>query len=318
MNGLYKNRILGKELLLTTIIVFLFFTIQSDQFLTVRNISNLFRTLSIAGILTLGFTLIMIAGDFDLSFGSLIGLINILGLILLDKGVNLAFVFAIMIIAGVIWQAFNALLTVKVGIHAFVATLATWTICRGIIYWITGGKTFYGSYPQALHFINRASIGFVPVSTFIFGICAIFIYLFVNRTKFGRHLYAIGSNPEAARYVGIDAEKRRIIAYIIFGALAGIAAILLCSKLTSGPASGGESFQMSVIGSAFLGATAFKVGKMNIGGSILAVILMAVITNGLVMINVPYYFQYLIEGSIILAAVTFVSYKTDDEGPDLF
>ena len=314
----YSNKILGKELLIATILLIIFFSLSSDAFMSWRNISNILRVLSITGVLTLGFSLIMIGGDFDLSIGSLIGLINIVGLILMDKGVSLWLAFLVMILIGVAWELINAMLVVKIKIHAFVASLAMWQIARGIIYWITGGRTIYGDYPEVLSFINQKTIGIVPVSTIIFIIAAVIIYLLANKSKFGRHLYAIGSNEKAAEYVGIDSEKRRIISYAILGVLAGIGGIMLASKLTSGPATGGESYQMAVIGSVFLGATAFKPGEINIGGSVLAVVIMAIIENGLVMFGAPFYFKYSVQGLIILAAVSFVSFSSDESGPELF
>ena len=235
--------------------------------------------------MALGLTLVMMTGDFDLSFASAVGLINIFILIFLDKGFSLWFVFLFAIIAGIVWAGINGILVVKLGMHAFVATIATWTVCKGIIYWISGGATYYGDYPKSLSIIGRGTIGIIPISSIIFMIITIMIILLANYSKFGRRMYAVGNNSEAAEYVGIDSKKTRMIAFLLEGSLIGFAAIILASKLCSGPASGGDGFQMNVIASAFLGATVFRPGLVNIGGSILGIFLLSVIENGLITVS---------------------------------
>jgi len=310
---LFKNR----ELLFGFALLVIFFSVMSDSFFSTSNITNILLTTSIGGVLSLGLTLVMITGDFDLSFASAIGLINIFILVLLNQGFSLWLVFLFAIVAGIVWAGINGILVVKLGMHAFVATIATWTVCKGIIYWISGGATYYGDYPKSLSIIGRGTIGIIPISSIIFLIITIMIILLANYSKFGRRMYAVGNNSEAAEYVGINSKKTRMIAFLLEGSLIGFAAIILASKLCSGPASGGDGFQMNVIASAFLGATVFRPGLVNIGGSILGIFLLSVIENGLIMLNVHFYFKYIIQGLIIIAAVAFISLrsKKKNEGP---
>ena len=310
---LIKNR----ELLVILIILIIFFSVMSDTFFTTSNITNILLTTSIGGLLALGLALVMMCGDFDLSFASACGLINIIILILIDKGLSLWIVFPLGILAGILWAGLNSLLIVKLGMHAFVATIATWTMCTGFIYWISGGATFYGDYPKSLTFIGRGTIYIFPVSSIIFAVVAVIAILLTNYSKFGRHMYAVGDNSEAAEYVGIDSKKIRIISFLLEGFFIGLAAVILSSKLCSGPATGGTGFQMPVIASAFLGATVFRPGLVNIGGSILGVFLLSIIENGLIMLNVRWYFKYIIQGLIIIGAITFISLrgKRKSEGP---
>ncbi len=313
-----KKYLKDKELLIVFIVVVVFFSLLSDRFLSGENIENILRNTSLTGVLALGFALVMINGDFDLSFASTVGLLNLIGLMIIDRGFNIWFVFILMIVGGVLWELINAFFIVKLKMHAFIVTIATWRLSKGFIYWINKGRTFYGDYPENLKVIGRESIGIMPISAFIFIVVAVFIFLLANRTKFGRHLYAVGSNTDAAEYVGISATKHRIISYIMLGCCVGIAAIMLCSRLNSAPASAGEGYQMTVIASAFLGATVFKPGLVNIGGSILAILLLTVIDNGLIMVNVPFYFKYIVEAFIILGAVTTIVKKSKGEGPSIF
>jgi len=222
------------------------------------------------------------------------------------------------ILAGILWAYFNSLLVIKLGIHAFIATIATSTIAKGFIYWISKGATYYGNYPKSLSIIGRGTIGVFPISSIIFITIAIITILLANHSKFGRHIYAVGNNSEAAEYVGIDSKKVRMISYLLEGCFIGIAAIILSSKLCSAPSAAGEGFMMTVIASAFLGATVFKPGVVNVGGSILAIFFLTIIENGLIMLNVPFYFKYLVQGLVIIGAVAFISLKgRKNEGPPL-
>ena len=307
-----------KELFIAFIFLVIFFSVLSDSFFTASNITNILLTTSIGGVLALGLALVMMGGDFDLSFASAVCLINIVMLIFIDKGLSLWIVFPLGILAGILWAGINSLLIVKLGIHAFVATIATWTICKGLIYWISKGATYYGNYPKSLTIIGRGTIGIFPISSIIFAIIAILAILLANHSKFGRYIYAVGNNSTAAEYVGIDSKKVRMTSFLLEGFFIGVAAIILSSKLCSGPAAAGDGFLMPVIASAFLGATVFRPGLVNIGGSILGIFLLSIIENGLIMLNVPFYFKYIIQGLIIIGAVAFISLRgRRNEGPPL-
>ncbi len=299
-----------KELFVASILMIFVFSIAGTRFFTLDNIANILRSVSIGGILTLGLSFVMITGDFDLSFGSATGLLVVIEMIMLDQGVNMWLVFLVMIVLGLVWQFINAMLVVKVRMPAFIATIATWNMARGLIFWITKGKTFYGDYPDAFAFVGRENIlVFLPTCAIIFAVLAFFAYMLGNHTKFGRHLYAVGGNPEAARYAGIDSDTVRILAFLMSGLAIGVSAIILGSELCCAPAGAGDAFQMQGIAAAYLGATVFKPGSVNIGGSILGSLLLVVIENGLVMMNVPFYYKYLIQGLIIVGAVSFITIK---------
>jgi ribose transport system permease protein len=131
------------------------------------------------------------------------------------------------------------------------------------------------------------------------------MYLFLNRSKYGRHLYAVGGNASAAEYVGIRVNKSRFSAFLISGVLVGVATITLCSKLATAPSTAGDGYQMTVISAVYLGAAAFKVGSINVAGSILAIFILTTIENALIMLSVPFYFQYIVQALILIGAVSF-------------
>ncbi len=310
----------GKGLFFIFLLVFLFLSIAAERFLTAENIANILRNTSIAGMLSLGLTIIMVSGEFDLSFGGAVSLINLGAMILFDQGLHISLVFLYIIVASVIWQLFNSLLVVKFRMHAFIATIASLTMSKGFIYWITKGSTFYGSYPDNLTFIGRHTFyDILPFNALIFIILSVIVYLFLNKSKYGRYFYAIGSNPQASEYVGINVNVYRVLAFVLGGVCFGVATITLCSKLATAPATAGDGFQMQVISSAFLGAAAFKVGKVNVAGSILAIFILTTIQNGLIMLGVPFYFQYIVEALVLITAVTFVSRKSKaGDGPSIY
>ena len=287
----------------------LIFSLSAGKFFTVQNISNILRQASIIGIMAVGMSFSMMVGDFDLSFASLAGLLNVINISLIISGWDPLVVFSITLAIGILWGLFNSVLIVKVGIHAFIATLATMTIARGIIYWITRGKTLYGTYPDNLTIIGRKNIMFniLPICALIFIIVAIVAYIIANHTKIGRYFYAVGGNAEAARFSGIKIDLYRILGITISSLCAAISAIILTSKLTSAPPDAGEGYLMSVIPVVFLGTTFLKPGVVNIPGTIVATLLMAVIENGLIMLNVPFYFKYMIQGVVIILAIASIT-----------
>jgi ribose transport system permease protein len=296
----------GKELLVIFLVIIVIVAFASDMFFSVDNLANILRNSAIGGILVLGLTVIMICGDFDLSFSGAVSLLNLLALILLDKGFNLYVVFFLLIVGGIIWELTNALLVIKLRMHGFIATIATLTISKGLIYWITKGSTFYGNYPEQLTYIGRHSFfNILPMNALIFIILSFFMYLVLNRSKYGRHLYAVGSNPAASEYVGIRVNKYRFSAFLLSGFCVGVATITLCSKLATAPSTAGDGYQMTVISAAYLGAAAFKIGSINIAGSILAIFILTTIENALIMLSVPFYFQFIVQALILIGAVAF-------------
>jgi len=310
----------GMELLAIYVLIVAVVGVASDRFLSIENIANILRNTAIGGILALGLTIVMVTGDFDLSFGGAVSLLNLLALIGLDKGLNLYVVFALLIVGGVLWELINALLVVRLKMHAFIATIATMTMSKGFIFWITKGSTYYGSYPDNLTYLGRhAFLDVLPANALVFIVMAVAVYLLLDRSRFGRHLYAIGGNSEAATYVGIRVNRQRVVAYVLAGLCVGVATVTLCSKLATAPSTAGDGYQMTVISAAFLGAAAFRVGMVNVRGSILAIFILTTIENALIMLSVPFYFQFIVQALILIAAVTFVSRKNKKgAGPAIF
>ena len=296
-------------LLFGLMLLILIFSLSAERFFTVMNIANILRQASIIGIMALGVTFALMVGDFDLSFATLAGLLNVINIILIINGWNIILVFMLTMVMGIIWGLFNSFLIVKTGIHAFIATLSTMTIAKGIIYWITRGKTVYGQYPEILTVIGRKKIIFnvLPICALIFIALAVITYILADHTKTGRYLYSVGGNPEAARFSGIKVGFYRVLGITASSSCAAIAAIILTSKLTSAPPDAGDGYLMSVIPVVFLGTVFLKPGSVNIAGTVVATLLIAVIENGLIMLNVPFYFKYIVHGTVIILAIASIT-----------
>jgi ribose transport system permease protein len=296
-------------LLIGLILLMIIFSISANRFFTVSNIANIIRQASIIGIMALGVTFALMVGDFDLSFATLAGLLNVINIILIINGWNVFLVFLLTLAIGTAWGLFNSFLIAKIGIHAFIATLSTMTIAKGIIYWITKGKTVYGDYPDVLTIVGRKNIlsNTIPICALIFLVLAVIAYIIADHTKIGRYLYSVGGNPEAATYSGINVKSYRVLGITASSFCSAIAAFIISSKLTSAPPDAGEGYLMSVIPVVFLGTVFLKPGSVNIAGTVVATLLIAVIENGLIMLNVPFYFKYIVHGAVIIIAITSIT-----------
>ncbi len=296
-------------LLIGLILLMIIFSISANRFFTVSNIANIIRQASIIGIMALGVTFALMVGDFDLSFATLAGLLNVINIILIINGWNIFLVFLLTLAIGTGWGLFNSFLIAKIGIHAFIATLSTMTIAKGIIYWITKGKTVYGDFPEILTVVGRKNIfsNTVPICALIFLVLAVIAYIIADHTKIGRYFYSVGGNPEAAKYSGINVKYYRVLGITASSFCSAIAAFIISSKLTSAPPDAGEGYLMSVIPVVFLGTVFLKPGSVNIAGTVVATLLIAVIENGLIMLNVPFYFKYIVHGAVIIIAITSIT-----------
>ncbi|HAK46620.1 MAG TPA: hypothetical protein DCO79_11975 [Spirochaeta sp.] len=296
-------------LLIGLILLIIIFSISANRFFTIQNITNILRQASIIGIMALGVTFALMVGDFDLSFATLAGLLNVINMTLIVMGWNILPVFILTLTIGIIWGLFNSFLIVKIGIHAFIATLSTMTIAKGIIYWITRGKTVYGDFPEVLTVIGRQNILFntLPICALIFICFAVITFIIADHTKSGRYLYSVGGNSEAAKFSGINVNLYRILGITASSLFSAVAAMILSSKLTSAPPDAGEGYLMSVIPVVFLGTVFLRPGSVNIAGTVVATLLIAIIENGLIMLNVPFYFKYIVHGVVIIVAIASIT-----------
>jgi ribose transport system permease protein len=288
-------------------------SLATDRFLTVENGVNVLRQISVNLCLSIGMTMIIIAGGIDLSVGSVLALSGAVAAGLLKSGVSLtplgvALEFTPLgaIVAGIVvgaaLGAFNGLAITRFALPPFVATLGMLSIARGLTMLWTGGHPVttlgedFGFLGTGLH------LG-VPMPVWIAGALAALFTLVTRRTRFGRHLYAVGGNERAAALSGLNVQRIKLAVYTLGGALAGVAGLLTAARLDSATPNAGVGYELDSIAAVVIGGTSLSGGRGSIIGTVLGCLIIGVLNNGLVLLEVSPFWQQVVKGFVILAAV---------------
>jgi len=308
--GLLSNDFFEKYGILVGLgILVIFFSIKEPRFISSRNILNLLRQISILSLLSGGLTFSMILNEFDLSVGELAGLSGVLTATLLVAGVNFLLTVLIIMIVGLVFGFLNGLIVTKLRILSFIETLAMSTIVLGVNYFITRGKPIYGNFPAGFNAIGRGYLGSVPVPVIIALVILLMGIVLTRKTKIGRYMYAIGGNIIAAKHSGINTDRYRILGLTLSGLCASIGGIVLASRLGSGQPTAGSGFMLECFAAVFIGTAVFGRRIPNILGTCIGVVIIGVLSNGLTMIAVPYYYEYIIKGLVLIGAVSITSFQ---------
>jgi ribose transport system permease protein len=281
-----------------------FSILKGNLFLTKGNLVDIAAELSIGAIIACGLTIPMVADEFDLSIGyvaSFAGVIVTGAMVKSGLGIAPAILVAI-VIAGLIGLC-NGLIITKAGVHSFVATLGTGTIVVGLNFLYNNGTAFSVGLPEAFFQINLHKILGIPLPVFIAAAVIIILWFVLNRTLFGYHAQAIGQNAEAAHLVGVRVDRVRITAMVISSICAAIGGVLLASKLGSGQVNAADGYLLSAFAAAFLGSVALRDAEFHIVGTVIGVITVGVAFNGLAIIGAPTYWQYIVQGGLLICAV---------------
>ena len=307
----YFNTLASTFLVLMIMLVVL--AISSDKFLTARNITNILNQAAIYIVLGVGMTIVMTSGGIDISIGSLIGLTtSIVGTFVIALGFPWWMGIIIALVVGSLAGAFNGLFVVKLKVPSIIVTLGSMTMFRGLAYTVIDGKIYYG-YDKAFLWLGRGKILGVPVPVCIAAIVFIVGWYFLDKTKTGRHIKAIGGNVEAARLAGIPVGKLRMLVFVIMGFLGGLATILATAKLGSSEGSAGGNVEMHTIAAVVVGGTALGGGVGLILGTLFGVIILAVLENGLLIAGVSYFMQRVLLGLIFILVVASRSFRQKDK-----
>ena len=294
-----------RYLVLTGILFFLItlFSIITTSFLSFNNMMNIVRQTSILAIVSVGVTFILLTGNIDLSVPNTIALGSVFAGIILSATNNMFLAITVTIVTGIAVGFINGILVGKFELNSFIATLATNTVLGGIAVYLTAGKGIAIENEAFLN-IGRSSLGPIPIPLFF--VVAIFgIFIFVNkRTAFGKSVYAVGGNKNAARASGINVEWKVVQVYALSGFLIGIAAVLNTGRLGSAQPYAGNGMDFNAITAVVLGGTSLAGGIGGVAGTVLGSILIGVITNGLDMMQyVSQYYVFIIKGVLILITV---------------
>lgn len=302
----------GQSLLGLALMVLLM-SLLSDRFLTVENGLNILRQISVNLCLSLGMTLIILSGGIDLSVGAVLALAGAVaagllkaGLPLPALGVMLQFTVTgailVGILVGLVMGWFNGLVITRFRLPPFVATLGTLSIARGLTMLWTGGYPITGL-GETFGFLGTGFWWGVPMPVWI---CALLVIVFVvvtRRTRFGRYLYAVGGNERAALLTGLPVDRVKLWVYTLGGGLAGVAGLLVTARLDSAQPNAGLGYELDSIAAVVIGGTSLSGGRGSIMGTVLGCLIIGVLNNGLFLLNVSPFWQQVIKGMVILAAV---------------
>ncbi len=280
----------------------LLWTVMTPNFFTFNNIINVIRQASYTSVASIGMTMVIIIGEIDLSAGSLVAVSGLVSAWIFETTNSVVLSIAATILVGVVVGFANGFLTAKGELPGFIATLASMTILRGLAYILTGGDPISVSDDRYLR-LGTGYVGFLPIPVIIMVVCMIFGSFIMNKTRFGRYIYAVGGNAEASKWSGLNVDKVKILVYLIMGVLTAIAGLIVSARLGSGQPSAGQNFEMDCITAAVVGGTSMSGGKGKLFGTIVGVLLLSVLSNGMTLINVNSYWQQIIKGIIIVVAV---------------
>jgi ribose transport system permease protein len=288
--------------------------ITNKTFLTSQNIFNVLRQTSTNLYIACGMTMVIILGGIDLSVGSIIALS---GCIAAGCVVHLNFPIGVAILVGILVGllvgTFNGAVIAKTTIPAFIVTLATMNIAKGLAYVYTGGSPGRVM-TKEWQFTGAGYIGIFPAPVIILIIVLLLTGIIMNQTKFGRYLYAVGGNPQAAEFSGINVAKVKFLVHVFSGIMAGLAGIVLASRMYSGQPTAGEGAEMDAIAAVVVGGTSMAGGSGKLGGTIIGGLIIGILNNGLNLLNVNSFWQYVLKGTVILLAVyiDFIRHRKSD------
>jgi ribose/xylose/arabinose/galactoside ABC-type transport system permease subunit len=262
------------------------------------------------GIISVGFTFVLISGGIDLSIGYQISLVNVICATLMVKlGMNPVLAVFIGILTTTVIGLLNGIIITRTGLAPIIVTLAMQMILNGLSYILSQGLPIFG-FPKSFAIWGQGNIGIIPIALFIMLICVAIGVFILKKTYFGRYFYAIGSNMEAAKLSGVNTHAIQVLVYSLCGLFTGIAGVIMLSRINSGLSSTGAGYEMDVLTAVVLGGVSINGGKGGMLGTFIGVLIIGILDNGLVLMNVNEYVQLVIRGMVLLFAVIFDTVQT--------
>ncbi len=298
------NILLGLTLLGLLLALWLALGLSTAAFWTPNNISNLLRQGAMTAILAVGQTFVIITAGIDLSVGAIVGFASVVIAWLLQAGVPLWASILLTLLIGVAIGAFHGFGIVRMGLPPFIITLATLTSLRGIGLLITNGSTISISHEGFTDF-SRADFLGVPSLFWMVVLVAVPAFVFLHLSRFGRYLFAVGSNSEAARLSGVNVNRTIYLAYILSATCAALVGVLLASRIGIGNATQAEGWELQAIASSVIGGTSLFGAVGSVHGPLLGAFILATINNGANLLNINSFWQRIITGLLIIVIVYF-------------
>lgn len=293
------------------LIMIIIMTVLSDKFFRFSNFVNIIRQSAAIGIIAIGQCLVIIGGGIDLSVGSIMafsGCIMAVGATQWQLPPVVALLLGI--VSGLAVGLFNGFIITKFKLQDFIATLGTMTAIQGVALLVSDGLPISGI-PMSLMYVGSEKVFSIPVSVFVFIFIAIVGYVLLNQTSFGRNIFAIGGNMEASRVSGISIHKTKVGANIFSGFCCAVAGLVMIGRLNSANALMGAEHELTSIAAVVLGGTSINGGAGSIGGTIIGVVTMGVLNNGLDLLNISAFWQKVVLGLVIIVVVTMDTWRRE-------
>lgn len=294
-------------------LVAFFWIMLPGTFMTGRNLLNISQQMSMLAVTAFAMTVVMAMGDFDLSVGSMASLAGIVAAVVFQATASVSFGILAALLVGILGGALNGVLVSYLGVLPFVATLGTLTVYSGTAFLVSGGKTIFGgAIPASFSAIAKGGIPLwsigdqvlqLPNLTIIAALALLATWFTLEKLVFGRHVYAMGGNAEAARLAGIEVRKTRLIAFCITGFGAAMAGLMYASRVASANPTQGSGLMLDAIASVFLGMTIDRHGEPRVLYTLIGVLIIGILSNGLTQLSIDSYIRDILVGTIIIAAV---------------
>ena len=294
------------------LVIFVAFALASDRFLSVNNISNILVQISVLMIVSSGLTVAVASGEFDLSVGQVASLSGVLvaGL-MIWAGLPVVLAMALAILSGAVIGTVNGLLVTRLRIPSLIATLAMGPMALGLNYAYTNGDSIYATMPKGFYYIATGKISIIPVPVIIALVVVACFYVLLNKTRLGRGVVATGANIQAARLSGIPVNRCRLIALALSGLGAAMGGVMLTARLGTGQSGAGDAYLLDSLTAVFLGMTAFKPGRATVQGTLVGVVIIGMLDNGLNLLGAPFYLQNEVRGLVMVAAVSLAVMRSE-------
>jgi len=290
-------------LLIVFLILCLVLAVVDDGFLTWDNLLNVLRQATINGIIAVGVMFVILTRGIDLSVGSVLAMATIVCASLLENGWNPVLALVVCLLVGAVLGLITGVLVSFLRIPSFIATLGMMTFGRGLAFTITDGQPITG-FDEAFRWIGTSSaFGIIPTPIIIMGIVCLIAYFLLNHTTLGRYIFALGSNERAAYVSGLPNRLVLLSVYALSGVMAALSGAILMARLNSAQPSIGQGFELDAIAAVVVGGTTFEGGEGTLFGTILGVLIIAVINNALNLLNVPAEFVGVVKGVVIVVAL---------------
>ena len=300
----WAERVIAHAPALSVVALCMLFGLSTNSFLTVRNLLNVVDQLTVLGIMALGMTAVIVIGGIDLSVGSVLALsMMVMGWLSNVHGVPMQVAIVAALVAGGLCGATSGLLITRANLPAFIATLAVMSIARGLANMITDGSQIVGYVGWFSDLSTVRYFGVISATVTLFLVLTAAAFVFMTYRAGGRALYAIGGNPEVARLAGIRVKRATVLVYTVCGALAGLAGVVMSTRLDSSQPSGGLGYELDTIAAVVIGGASLSGGVGSVWGTSMGVLTIGVLRNGLNLLAVSPFVQQVVIGVVIVLAV---------------